>query len=104
MLLVHGSGEGMHEADERPAASLRQALLSGYEVRSPKTLLEDAGRRQPGVRSVDGHRRVSAACYHGVDPLDAAVTAFGIPLRAPPHGIETGEETGMTPSIQGGAA
>ena len=36
VLFVHGAGEGAHEADERLAASLRDALGSGYDVRSPK--------------------------------------------------------------------
>ena len=36
VLFVHGVGEGAHEADEKLAASLRDALGSGYEVRSPR--------------------------------------------------------------------
>ncbi len=36
VLFVHGGGEGAHEADEKLAASLRNALGSGYDVRSPK--------------------------------------------------------------------
>lgn len=41
VLFVHGGGEGAHEADERLAASLREALGSEYEVRSPKMPDED---------------------------------------------------------------
>jgi uncharacterized protein len=36
VLFVQGGGEGAHEADERLAASLRDALGSGYDVRSPR--------------------------------------------------------------------
>jgi predicted alpha/beta hydrolase family esterase len=36
VLFVHGVGEGAHEADEKLAASLRGALGSGYDVRSPQ--------------------------------------------------------------------
>jgi predicted alpha/beta hydrolase family esterase len=36
VLFVHGGGEGAHEADEKFAASLRDALGGGYDVRSPK--------------------------------------------------------------------
>jgi predicted alpha/beta hydrolase family esterase len=36
VLFVHGGGEGAHEADEKLAASLRDALGGGYDVRSPK--------------------------------------------------------------------
>ena len=36
VLFVHGGGEGAHEADEKLAASLRDALGDGYDVRSPK--------------------------------------------------------------------
>jgi predicted alpha/beta hydrolase family esterase len=36
VLFVHGGGEGAHEADEKLAASLRDALGVGYDVRSPK--------------------------------------------------------------------
>src|SRR4028119_884465 len=36
VLFVHGAGEGAHEADQELAASLQNALGSGYEVRSPK--------------------------------------------------------------------
>lgn len=36
VLFVHGGGEGAHAADERLAASLRDALGGGYDVRSPK--------------------------------------------------------------------
>lgn len=36
VLFVHGAGEGAYEADEKLAASLRDALGGGYDVRSPK--------------------------------------------------------------------
>ena len=36
VLFVHGGGEGAHEADQKLAASLQDALGAGYEVRSPK--------------------------------------------------------------------
>ena len=36
VLFVHGGGGGAHEADEKLAASLRDALGGGYDVRSPK--------------------------------------------------------------------
>jgi predicted alpha/beta hydrolase family esterase len=36
VLFVHGGGEGAHEADEKLAVSLRDALGGGYDVRSPK--------------------------------------------------------------------
>ena len=36
ILFVHGGGDGAHEADEKLAASLRDALGGGYDVRSPK--------------------------------------------------------------------
>src|SRR5215210_7530751 len=36
VLFVHGGGEGAHEADEKLAARLRDALGGGYHVRSPK--------------------------------------------------------------------
>lgn len=42
VLFVHGGGEGAHEADEKLAASLGDALGSGYEVRSPKMPREDS--------------------------------------------------------------
>ena len=41
VLFVHGGGEGAHEADEKLAASLRDALGSGYDVRSPRMPDED---------------------------------------------------------------
>jgi predicted alpha/beta hydrolase family esterase len=41
VLFVHGGGEGAHEADEELAASLRNALGGGYDVRSPKMPDED---------------------------------------------------------------
>ena len=41
VLFVHGVGEGAYEADEKLAASLRDALGSGYEVRSPQMPNED---------------------------------------------------------------
>ena len=41
VLFVHGGGEGAHEADQELAASLQNALGSGYEVRSPKMPNED---------------------------------------------------------------
>jgi predicted alpha/beta hydrolase family esterase len=42
VLFVHGAGEGAHEADKKLAASLEDALGSGYEVRSPKMPDEDS--------------------------------------------------------------
>ena len=36
VLFVHGGGEGAHEADEKLAVSLRDALGGGYDVRFPK--------------------------------------------------------------------
>jgi hypothetical protein len=42
VLFVHGAGEGAHEADQEFAASLQNALGSGYEVRSPKMPNEDS--------------------------------------------------------------
>jgi uncharacterized protein len=36
VLFVHGGGEGAYEADEKLAASLRDALGSEYDVRFPK--------------------------------------------------------------------
>ncbi len=42
VLFVHGAGEGAHEADQELAASLQNALGSGYEVRSPKMPNEDS--------------------------------------------------------------
>ena len=41
VLFVHGAGEGAHEADEKLAASLRDTLGSGYDVRSPRMPGED---------------------------------------------------------------
>lgn len=42
VLFVHGGGEGAHEADEKLAASLGNALGTGYAVRSPKMPDEDS--------------------------------------------------------------
>ena len=42
VLFVHGAGEGAHEADEKLAASLRDALGSGYDLRSPQMPDEDS--------------------------------------------------------------
>jgi predicted alpha/beta hydrolase family esterase len=42
VLFVHGVGEGAHEADEKLAASLREALGGGYEVRSPRMPNEES--------------------------------------------------------------
>jgi predicted alpha/beta hydrolase family esterase len=42
VLFVHGAGEGAHEADEKLAASLREALGGGFEVRSPQMPGEDS--------------------------------------------------------------
>jgi predicted alpha/beta hydrolase family esterase len=47
VLFVHGVGEGAHEADEKLAASLRDALGSGYEVRSPR--MPDEGSPEVGA-------------------------------------------------------
>lgn len=41
VLFIHGAREGTHEADEKLAASLRNALGSEYDVRSPKMPDED---------------------------------------------------------------
>jgi len=41
LLFVHGGGEGAYEEDRKMAASLRDALVSGYEVRCPKMPEED---------------------------------------------------------------
>ncbi len=41
VLFVHGAGEGAHEEDEKLAASLRHALGSEYDVRSPQMPDED---------------------------------------------------------------
>ena len=42
VLFVHGAGEGAHEEDEKLAASLRDALGDGYEVRHPQMPDEDS--------------------------------------------------------------
>lgn len=47
VLFVHGGGEGAHEADEKLAASLRDALGGGYDVRSPK--MPDEGSPEVGA-------------------------------------------------------
>jgi uncharacterized protein len=47
VLFVHGGGEGAHEADEKLAESLRDALGSGYDVRSPK--MPDEGSPEVGA-------------------------------------------------------
>ena len=47
VLFVHGGGEGAHEADEKLAASLRDALGSEYDVRSPKMPDEDRPEYEP---------------------------------------------------------
>lgn len=47
VLFVQGGGEGAHEADEKLAASLRDALGGGYDVRSPK--MPDEGRPEVGA-------------------------------------------------------
>src|ERR687889_187357 len=41
LLFVHGGGEGAYEEDRKMAASLRDALGGGYEVRCPKMPEED---------------------------------------------------------------
>lgn len=47
VLFVHGGGEGAHEADEKLAASLRDALGVEYDVRSPK--MPDEGSPEVGA-------------------------------------------------------
>src|ERR687897_728826 len=42
LLFVHGGGEGAYEEDRKMAASLRDALGSGYEVRCPNMPEEDS--------------------------------------------------------------
>ena len=42
VLFVHGGGEGAYEADKKLAASLWDALGTGYEVRAPKMPDEDS--------------------------------------------------------------
>ena len=42
ILFVHGAGRGAHEADEKLAVSLGDALGTSYEVRSPKMPDEDS--------------------------------------------------------------
>lgn len=42
LLFVHGGGEGAYEEDRKMAASLRDALGSGYELRCPKMPEEDS--------------------------------------------------------------
>src|ERR671913_1743949 len=42
LLFVHGGGEGAYEEDRKMAASLRDALGSGYEVRCPRMSDEDS--------------------------------------------------------------
>jgi len=42
LLFVHGGGEGAYERDRKMAASLRDALGSGYEVRCPTMPEEDS--------------------------------------------------------------
>jgi pimeloyl-ACP methyl ester carboxylesterase len=44
LLFVHGGGEGAYEEDRKMAASLRDALGGGYEVRCPKMPDEDSPR------------------------------------------------------------
>ena len=44
VLFVHGGGEGAYEADEKLAASLRDALGNEYDVRHPK--MPDAERSE----------------------------------------------------------
>jgi uncharacterized protein len=44
LLFVHGGGEGAYEEDRKMAASLRDALGSGYGVRCPKMLEEDSSQ------------------------------------------------------------
>jgi uncharacterized protein len=47
VLFVHGGGEGAYEADEKLAASLRDALGGGYDVRSPR--MPDEGSPEVGA-------------------------------------------------------
>jgi uncharacterized protein len=61
VLFVHGAGEGSHEADEKLAVSLRDALGRGYDVRSPKMPNEDSpeveiwkGRISEELAAMDG--------------------------------------------------
>jgi predicted alpha/beta hydrolase family esterase len=42
LLFVHGGGEGAYEEDRTLAASLRDALGGGYQVRCPKMPDEDS--------------------------------------------------------------
>ena len=42
VLLIHGGGEGAHEADKELAADLQDALGAAYEVRYPKMPDEDS--------------------------------------------------------------
>jgi predicted alpha/beta hydrolase family esterase len=42
VLFVHGGGQGAHEEDRKLAASLQDALGTGYEVRAPKMPDEDS--------------------------------------------------------------
>jgi uncharacterized protein len=42
LLFVHGGGEGAYEEDRKLAASLRDALGGGYQVRCPKMPDEDS--------------------------------------------------------------
>jgi uncharacterized protein len=41
LLFVHSGGKGAYEEDRKMAASVREALGSGYEVQSPKMPDED---------------------------------------------------------------
>ena len=61
VLFVHGAGQGAHEADEKLAASLGDALGTNYEVRSPKMPDEDSpeieawkGRISEELAAIDG--------------------------------------------------
>ena len=61
VLFIHGGGEGAHEADEKLAQSLRDALGGGYEVRSPE--MPDEG--SPEVEAWKGEVAAELAALDG---------------------------------------
>ena len=61
VLFVHGVGEGAHEADEKLAESLRDALGGGYDVRSPE--MPDEG--SPEVEAWKGKIAAELAAMDG---------------------------------------
>lgn len=74
VLMVQGGGEGAHAVDAALAASLQQALGSGYEVRFPRMPDEEGPK-------VESWKQPRSRAQRSWKPPDGPSPRSGCPLR-----------------------